>query len=578
MMKIVKKILRIIDKKQKKQCIGLLLIMFIGALLELAGVSLIMPLISAVTDVSIITENKYGMIVCNTFGLSDAREIITFFAFAIIIVYILKNAYLVFMYRCQYRFTYENNAIMSKRLFKDFLNKTYSFHKMNNSADIIRCVTSDVDQVYIVIMNVMTMISELMVVTLLVLYLGVTNILITGIVVIVLIIAYSINYFILRKKNRFYGEEKQKYSSERIKVITESLGSIKELKILCREKMFVKHFEEVSYDYARCQEKFNTMTQMTKYIIEAITICGVLLAIIVQINVGGNISYLIPQLAVFAMAAFRILPSANRINGALSWINFCSFSMDAVNENLELVENADDEINSEEIVDIGADDKIEIKNLDYKYDDGEDYILKDVNFEIKMNTSTAFIGPSGAGKTTMSDLILGLLTPTKGGVYVNGKDVSEHRTEWNKHIGYIPQSIYLTDDTIRHNVALGINDEDIDNNKVIDALKAAQLYDFVSKLPQGMDTVVGETGSKVSGGQKQRIGIARALYNNPEILVMDEATSALDNDTEKALMDTINNLHGKKTLIIIAHRLSTIASCDYIYEIKDAQVVRKESI
>ena len=302
---------------------------------------------------------------------------------------------------------------------------------------------------------------------------------------------------------------------------------------------------------------------------ETVCIGGMMSVVILKILRGVNLSYFIPTLSVFVVAAFRMLPSFGRITSFMNMMIFNKPAVEAVYNDVRIMNELDELKTVENDNELIFNNKIDISCVAYSYPNTTAEVLKRVDISIKKNESIGFIGPSGQGKTTLADIILGILTPSKGTIEVDGKDITENMTSWHHMLGYIPQTIFLCDDTIRKNVAYGINEEDIDDERVIRALEEAQIKDFVLRLEEGINTEIGERGVRLSGGQRQRIGIARALYNNPEVLILDEATSALDNDTEVAVMDAINRLQGNKTLIIIAHRLSTIENCDKIYRIND---------
>ncbi|MDE5598435.1 MAG: ATP-binding cassette domain-containing protein, partial [Lachnospiraceae bacterium] len=317
-----------------------------------------------------------------------------------------------------------------------------------------------------------------------------------------------------------------------------------------------------------------------KYIIEMVCMTGLLLAIIFKIFFGQkDLLEFVPQLAVFAVASFRLLPSVGKINEHLSAVLYAMPSVELIYNDLREIEQITKATETDTKHTNEAwklQEKIEVKNVTYHYPDGETNVIEHADFIIERGKTIAFIGASGAGKSTMADILLGLLAPQYGKIYADGMNVYKNLSTWQKEIGYIPQSIYLSDDTIRNNVAFGVDEKEIDEQAVINALQQAQLYDFADSLPDGLDTYVGDRGIRLSGGQRQRIGIARALYHDPEILILDEATSALDNDTESAVMEAIEKLHGEKTMIIIAHRLTTIQNADVIYEVENGEVKRKE--
>ena len=306
---------------------------------------------------------------------------------------------------------------------------------------------------------------------------------------------------------------------------------------------------------------------------EMVFVAALLMVIIVKLLMGTHSEYFVATLSVFAIAAFRLMPSINRITNYMSILMFTKSSVSKVYCDLQEVEKLEKEgLSADDFADMELKETIEIRDLIFRYPDADSNVLENINFTIKKNQSVALIGPSGAGKSTLADILLGVLEPTQGTVFVDGKDIRGHIKDWHRRIGYIPQSIYLMDASIKENIAFGIGKDQIDEIRIERVLEEAQLKEFVDKLPEGLETVIGEGGVRLSGGQRQRIGIARALYNDPDLLVLDEATSALDNNTEKAVMEAIDKLAGSKTLIIIAHRLTTIQNCDIVYEVKDKQV------
>ena len=320
------------------------------------------------------------------------------------------------------------------------------------------------------------------------------------------------------------------------------------------------------------------LATVPKYIVETACICAVLLAILGKMYFGRfGVETFVPQLSAFAVAAMRLLPSVGKMNSYINSIMYCLPSLDLIYHDIKEVEGALAEKPKRnpdsEMLDFK--NSIHIHNVSYRYPNTDVDVLHGVSLDIQRGTTVALIGSSGAGKTTLADVILGLLPPQTGSIKADDWNVYEHMSAWHKLLGYIPQSIYLSDDSIRNNVAFGIKEEEIDDEAVTNALKEAQLYDFVMDLPEGWNTYVGDRGVRLSGGQRQRIGIARALYHDPEILVLDEATSALDNETEQAVMDSIDRLQGQKTILIIAHRLTTIRKADKIYEVHEGVVVER---
>ena len=356
----------------------------------------------------------------------------------------------------------------------------------------------------------------------------------------------------------------------------QSFGGIKETKIVQKEGYFLKKFDAEYESFAANHCSYQTLSYLPKPAMETVVISALLLVVMVKLLRGVESSYFVGTMSVFAVAAYRLLPSFNRISGYLSRIMFAKVSVDAVYRDLIVVEELEkNECESSVEKEIPFNEKVSVEGVSFRYPTSEHNVLDDVSLDIPKNKSVAFVGPSGAGKTTMADIILGILMPGKGCIKVDGVEISGDMYSWKKKLGYIPQAIFLMDDTIRNNIAYGIDENEIDDKRIEKVLEEAQLKEFIDTLPDGINTIIGEAGVRLSGGQRQRIGIARALYGDPEILVLDEATSALDTETETAVMEAIDNLNGRKTLLIIAHRLSTIENCDIVYEIKDNKVIKK---
>lgn len=576
-MDLIKKLRYIFNKQQKLKFIFLFIIMFIGALFELVGVSLILPFVQIVMEPNIIEQNKIMKTIYEYFNIHSTNHFLLIIAISLIVVYIIKNLYLLCMYYAQYTFTFNNQMRMSTKLMDCYLKKPYTFHLQKNTAEIVRSVTVDVSQLFTLVLNCLLLLSELLVSLMLGIFLLAMDIFITTFVIGFLTISMFLFFFIFRKKLKIYGLNNQKYNGQMIKWINQSLGGIKEIKIMHREQFFVNSFSYNGNEYAKNRKKFEFINQIPKLMLETICIVGMLILVAIMLFIGKDMSNLIPKLAVFAMAAFRLLPSINRINNYINIILFHKPSIDLIYKDLKetnnLVNNKTKDAKVNEIkTDFDLNKTIEISHISFKYPQTNKYVFKNISFEIPIGKSTAFIGPSGAGKTTMADIILGLLKPEDGEILVNGINVYDNLRKWSEKIGYIPQTIYLSDDTIRNNIAFGIEENKIDDKAIWKALEQAQLKEFIQNQKDKLNTLIGERGVRLSGGQRQRIGIARALYSNPEILVLDEATSSLDTETEQAVMEAIDSLHGKKTLIIIAHRLTTIENCDLIYEIKDNTV------
>jgi ABC-type multidrug transport system fused ATPase/permease subunit len=358
-----------------------------------------------------------------------------------------------------------------------------------------------------------------------------------------------------------------------IKTVNQSIGGIKDIKVLQRENYFLKEYRQKSNSYAATNRRFLLYNTIPKLMIESVCFGGAFIMISIIAFSGSNMEELVPQLSIFVLAAFRLLPAIARFAGYVNGIIFNKPSVDSVYNNLNMVEEGNKA--TERLTKPETSRDIRVDKVSFQYPKAKDKVLEDISILIPYKSSVALIGPTGSGKTTLADIILGIYEPKNGYVIYNGKSVHHNLEEWKKNIGYIPQNIYLLDDTIESNIAFGIPKDEIDNERIIDVIKKAQLTDFVESLPEKLDTIVGDRGVRLSGGQKQRIGIARALYNDPEILVLDEATSSLDDDTEKSVMEAIQEFKGEKTLIIIAHRLSTIENCDIVFKVENKKVIKQ---
>lgn len=574
-MSILKKINYIFSAKQKFQSVLLCLGLFIGALFELAGVSLITQLVSIVTDPSKIHKNTILSGVYETFGMKDDRQFFLTLVIGLIIVYLVKNLYLLWINYVQYTFIYNNQLRLSGRLIDCYLKKPYTYHLDKNSAEMVRNVMLDSERFFQMLLSVFLMLSEFLISALLCIYLLTVDWFITVSVAVILGIFTGLYLLLFKNKAKEYGKENQVYDGKMHQSINQALGAVKDIKILHREKYFVDAFCGYGKKKMRAVRNNNVLGQAPKYIIETVCIGAILLVLVFKIFKGEDLSSMITQLAAFAVAAFKLLPSVSKINNFANLIIFLKPSVDLIYRDIKDTEDMktfelSDAADTVEGIDEAK--EITVKDLTYRYPHTDRDVLNKINLKIPLGYAVGMVGPSGSGKSTLADVILGILTPTSGSVCYGDMNVHEHPLKWSRKLAYIPQSIYLADETIRNNVAFGIDDEKIDEDRVWAALEEAQLKDFVKELPEGLETMVGERGVRLSGGQRQRIGIARALYDDPEILVLDEATSALDNETETAVMEAIDSLMGRKTLIIIAHRVTTLRNCQLIFKVEDGKV------
>lgn len=575
-MKEIRKLWYIFDYKQKGQLFILMILILIGTIFETLGVTIIVPFIETIMYPEKVMKNEHVQIICRYLNLQSAEQFIIVLAISLALLYIFKNAYMIYMYWVQFRFIYKNMRRLSNDLMICYLNQPYTFHLKHNSSELQNNIYNEVESFFNTVLYMINIITDAAVCTALIIVLFITDKSITIGVSVLLGIFILFFYHHFRRETYRLGQERKEGTQESIKTIQHALGGIKEIKILGREQYFQKKYSQAYLMFSEAKRKVSTYSMMPKPLMEAVCVTGLLIVVSIKIYRGVDIEYFIPTLSVFALAVIRILPSSSRLAANINQFLFGLVSIDAIYTDLIEVNEANRKIYLEEGSEKTAFDfqkEIRIEDLEFSYEGSEKNVLDKVSLVIPKNNSVAFIGPSGAGKTTLADVILGILPYQKGKIWIDELELDVHSEKWKNYIGYIPQNIFIIDDTIRRNIALGIEDKFINDKKIWKALEDAQLKELVQSLEYGLDTILGERGVRISGGQRQRIGIARALYHNPELLVLDEATSALDNETEKAVMEAIEALSGRKTLIIIAHRLSTIQNCDRVYRIENGKAV-----
>ena len=582
MFSVIKKIDKLLNTKQKSRLAILAIITIIGAFLEVIGVSLMLPLITAIMQPDIIKTNKYIAYVCRILDLHSHRTFVIVCIVAVIFIFIFKDLFLMLEYYIQARFVFNNQFAMQQRMLSGFISRPYEFFLSAESGEILRVIQSDVTSTYILLTNLLGMFTEMVVslaITITIFFIDpiMTSFVIAMMIVVVITISMFIKPILKRK-----GEERHIHYALMYKWLLQSITGIKEVKVTAKEEFFEKNFETSGKKYISAEKWSTVFSNIPRLMIEMVSVCSTLAFIAFMIYKGKEIETLVPTLGAFAMAAMKLMPSANRIVGAINQIVFYEPSLDKLIKDIKLFEEDEEKYGKYRKTNVNEvenkltfNDKIELKSINYKYQNSDKLILDKADMIIPIGKSIGIVGASGAGKTTAVDLLLGVLLAREGEILADGVNVMDNYSEWISHIGYIPQSIFMLDDDIKSNVAFGVKKEEQDEEQVWEAIREAQLEDFVKGLKDGIHTQIGERGMRLSGGQKQRIGIARALYSNPEVLVFDEATSALDSETEAAVMSSINGLHGKKTMIIIAHRLQTIKECDMVYRVENGKIVRE---
>lgn len=574
----LKSVFKVFSGRQKRNLAGMAFLILVNSFVSLLSVSVLTPFIQAVMSPEELLENDLIKMIYDMLSLSDTNQLVTLLAVLIMLVYIGKNAFVIFMNNMQYRFSYYGKREMQNKLMKYYISREYTFFLKNNSANLLQDIYFDPEMFYAAVLNMLQLASEVCVSGLLLLYLLWKDPLITcGVAVAMILLVFLFMKKLRRILSRF-GEERRKYNAGVLQCMQEAFGGIKEIKIANREPYFEQEFCRQNGIYTHVIKQNAFLSSIPKPVMEAVCIAGLMGAIIVRINLTDvDSTQFVETLAVFAASAFCLLPSANKMSEYLGSIIHNGVVLHKIGDQYAAIKDMDIVIKKEKnYKPISLEKEICVEHMTFQYPDTESPVLKDVNVTIPKNASAAFIGPSGAGKTTIVDLILGVLKPDRGAITADGVNISESYRGWHDKIGYIPQTIFMLDDTIRNNIAFGQGD-DIDEAQIWEALKKAQLDTFVAGLEHGLDTMIGEGGVRISGGQRQRIGIARALYRNPEVLVLDEATSALDTETEAAVMEAIDHLQGKMTMLIIAHRLTTIRNCNIVYKVENGTVTRQEN-
>lgn len=575
----VKKLRYVFDRKDKIKLVGLAILMVIGSVLELLAVAVFNPFIEVLMQTSSIEDDSFLKLFFTHIHLNGIEQYLVVLSALVAVIYLVKNIYLSFLQNVILSFSYTTRMNLATRLLTTYMSEPYTFHLSKNIAEMQRCLQSDTSQFMSLINSCLQLTVEMVTCLALAAYLFHTSHSITVVIGVLLLLCIGLFFMISKKVSSRLGRQNENYNAKLFQWINQSLGGIKELKILQREEYFIDSYK-TNYKKLIWGARVNELiAALPKYIVETVAMVGLVFAIIIKLLFGhGALETFIPQIAVFAVAAFRLLPSVGRVNAYINSIMYNKASLDMIYDDLK-------EIDSEPVQEIewqGKKEKwiftkgVTVEHVSYHYPDSDVEVLHDISLEIPKGKTVALIGPSGAGKTTLADIILGLLPPVSGVVRMDQHNVYENLRSWREKLGYIPQSIYLSDDTIRNNVAFGIYEAQIDDNAIWKALEKAQLKEFVQGLENGLDTYVGDRGVRLSGGQRQRIGIARALYHDPEILVLDEATSALDSSTEQAVMESIESLQGLKTMIIIAHRLTTIKNADLVYEVSGGNVILRD--
>ena len=550
----------------------LMLLVLMGMIFEIVGIGMLIPLMTFIVNPDEFSVFLNSFSIVRQFDSSTLEIISNALLYIVIIVFFVKVVFLTFFIWWKNRYIYSIQARLSTRLFEIYMHQTYTFHLERNSAELVRNATGEVTALIgYIVQPIVIILTETLVFIGIVILLFTYDTYTSFISVVFLLLVTGLIYMVFRGKLSEFGKVRLYHEGKRIKQIMEGIGGAKDLKILGRESEFINNYKshtDFSIQSSRWQKTFQMFPPVW---LEMIVVSGLVVMILFMIKSQYSSENILIVLGLFAGASFRLIPSVNRIISSMQLIRYGFSSAELLKNEFSLSKF---EVKNKH----GADDFVlknilKLQNISYQYPNSGNFAVNNIDILIKKGTTIGIIGPSGSGKSTLVNIFLGLVVPSKGNIYIDNNNIHDHLRSWQNNIGYVPQSIFLADDSIRKNIAFGVPVEEIDNISLNRAVKNAQLKEFIDNQLENIETIIGENGVRISGGQRQRIGIARALYHNPSILVFDEATSSLDSETEKEIMKTINNLHGLKTILIIAHRLTTLEQCDHLYKIENGSIV-----
>lgn len=569
----LREVFRVLTAAERRSALGLLGWMGLGMMLETVGVGLVLPVLFFLSHSLPSAENAFFEGLMGALGNPSQAKTAVGAMLALIGVYTLKGAFMAVLAWRRARFAYSTQATLSERLFALYLRQPWSFHLRRNSAQMIRnAVTETKEFTSLGLLAGMTLVSEVLVligVGCLILWLEPVAAL--TVICVLSVFAYGFNRLTRVAISR-WGTDRLNHEGFRVQHLQEGLGGAKDVKLLGREEDFITRYRFHNDGSSRVSQRYYTLQEMPRLAVELMGVLGLTGLVIVLVARGRPLEAVVPTVGLFAAAAFRVMPSVNRIVNCLQSLRYVQPVLENLHGDLALEPRTELSGVAQPVKPLAFNNILELKGVSYRYPGSNSPALRAVTVSIPRGSSVGIVGSSGGGKSTLIDVILGLLPPEEGSVLVDGVDISANLRAWQDQIGYVPQAIFLSDDTLRRNVAFGLADGDIDDAAVGRALRAAQLETLVEESRDGVELLVGERGVRLSGGQRQRIGVARALYHDPAVLVLDEATSALDGETEEELMGAVRALHGSKTIIIVAHRLSTVAHCDQLFRVEKGSV------
>jgi len=575
----INKLRFILSREQKFYCVVVFIMAAISAVLEILGVSMVIPLLSVIMSIDQIRGNVYVKPILEALHLSSDTQIIIFICTGVALIYIFKNAFAIFYTWVSTKFANKIRRELALRIFNAYVRQGYTYFVEHNSSEILRGIGVDPQSVQTIVFNIFILMIRIITVVCITVFIVLTSPWLALMLLIMIALSSLMSELLFKNRMRRSGIDQREYSQQARQASLEAIQGSKEIFAMNRQKYFTDEYLRCMVKYDRSCATAAVGSSAPNNILEAMCVVGLVSAVAIKAIASGGAGMQITEIAAFALGAFRILPYIGSILGSINTITYNApglvVAYETLRETHELEIRQPSVKNNEKYANAKLREEIRLSNITFAYAVEKGNVLEGLDIIIKKGKSIGLIGASGVGKTTLSDLILGLYSPQSGKITMDGTDIEEIGDNWHRITGYVPQSVYLSDASIRRNVAFGIEEDKIDDDKVWKALEMAQLKPFVEELKEGLDTRVGEWGVKFSGGQRQRVAIARALYSDPDVLIMDEATAALDNETEKAVMESIEALQGLKTLVIVAHRLTTVKKCDEIYEIIGGKAVLK---
>lgn len=573
-MKQVNQLFDLLPKRSKQRVFFLLIMITLMALIDVIGVSSIMPFISVLSKPEIIQENRYLFLIYNYFNFSNISEFSIFLGIIFLVLFFFSILFKSLTLSLQLRFILSHEYILGKKLIEGYFNQPYIWFLSSNSSDLGKNILNEVSEVIgngmIPLMNI---ISQSVVVLALILLILFVNPIIGFKVIFIISFSYVIIFIFVNKFLATLGKKRTLANKDRFRIVNEAFGAIKDLKVLDISENYIRRFSDVSTIHWKTNAYSQIITQLPRFALEAISFGSMMSLLLYEFINGSDLNSKLPLISVYAIAGYRLLPSFQQIYVSFSKLRYVKTMLETLHSEFKNLNYEKNSTNQSRKIEIKRD--IELKNISFAYPGDKKDSLKNISLKIIRNQKIGFTGVSGSGKSTLIDIILGLINPQNGSILIDNQELkSFHKRYWLNSIGYVPQSIYLSDDTILSNIAFGIKIDQINLEAVKYAARLANIDKFIENdLKDSYQSIIGERGIKISGGQRQRIGLARALYRNPSLLILDEGTSALDNITEKIVMDSINKLSKKITIIMVAHRLNTLKNCDKIFILDKSKIV-----